>query len=173
MAIVRASISETWERYSALAFVGWQKCASLNEGIRITISDVGPYTRGLGRQLQVDTPKGKGSEAAGMVLNFTFMNWSPPCQAIDQKPICIRSIAIHEFGHAIGFSHEQNRPDTPGECLQPPQGPNGDKLLTPYDKESVMNYCFNIYNKDLVLSKLDISAVRQVYGAEDDKLVQR
>lgn len=170
MDLVRQSISETWEKYSAISFVGWGKCAKLNEGIRITITDTGPYTRGLGKQLQTDGLKGKGNEPGGMVLNFTFANWSPVCKDIAMKSVCIRSIAIHEFGHAIGFSHEHNRPDTPGECTIPPQGGNGDTLLTPYDKESVMNYCFNIYNKDLILSKLDVSAVRQVYGSEDDKV---
>ena len=170
MALVKKSVEETWERYSGLRFAGWKKCAPLNEGIRITIQDTGPHTRGLGRQLQVDGAKGKGQEPSGMVLNFTFSNWGQSlCQAPSMRNFCIRSIAIHEFGHAIGFAHEHNRPDTPGECTQKPQGGDGDRMLTPYDRESVMNYCFNIYNKDLVLSKLDISAVRQVYGSDDDK----
>lgn len=169
MKLVQDAVTESWEKYSALTFVGWGKCAAVNAGIRITISDEGPYTRGLGKNLQT----GKGTQSGGMVLNFVFNNWSPSCQAAAMRTMCIRSIAMHEFGHAIGFAHEQNRPDKPGECLKPSQGQDGDKLLTPYDKESIMNYCFDIYQTGIGLSKLDVSAVRQIYGSEDDKLAMK
>jgi hypothetical protein len=76
---------------------------------------------------------------------------------------CIRSIAVHEFGHAIGFAHEQNRNDTPGECAEKPQGPNGDVMLTPWDLHSVMNYCNPVYNNNGVLSDDDIISVNKIY----------
>jgi hypothetical protein len=155
MDIVRQEVADTWEKVSQLRFLGWQQCAQNNRGIRILIDDSGPHTQGLGQALN--------GQRNGMVLNFTFANWSPSCQST--RDFCIKAIAGHEFGHAIGFAHEQNRPDVPGECREPKQGPNGDTLLTPYDPHSIMNYCNAKYNNNGQLSSLDINAVQQLYGS--------
>lgn len=154
MELVRSSIAESWEAASALSFTGWQKCAAENAGIRILIEDSGPHTKGLGRYL--DGVKN------GMVLNFTYDRWSPDCK--QSHDFCVRAIAIHEFGHAIGFAHEQNRPDAPGECRKLRQGNDGTVLLTPYDPHSVMNYCNSDYNNNGKLSQYDAEAVRNIYG---------
>jgi hypothetical protein len=153
-ALVRRAISETWGRYSSLTFTGWGSCGIASRGIRIRIDDSGPHTKGLGNMLD--------GVRDGMVLNFTYDHWSPSCKTM--RTICNKSIAVHEFGHALGFAHEQNRPDTPGECTELPQGQSGNIMLTPWDLSSVMNYCNPVYNNAGNLSAWDTTALQVVYG---------
>ncbi len=151
---VKDAVENSWPKFAALEFRGWTKFAVVNDGIRITVKDEGPHTTKLGKALN-----GKRN---GMVLNFTFQNWNSGCKS---KENCIRAIAIHEFGHAIGFAHEQTRPDTPGECsrTQKPEPSVGAKPLTPYDPSSVMNYCDNMYADGGNLSKCDKISVQNAY----------
>lgn len=155
------AVNDTWSKNSRLRFVGWNACAySSVRDIRIRISDEGPYTLGLGTRLS-------GVES-GMVLNFTYNLWGLACGESDAtRQRCSRAIAVHEFGHALGFAHEQNRPDTPLSCTKPPQGTYGDTLIGPWDAESIMNYC----NENVLeisntrnLSHGDVQMVQAYYG---------
>lgn len=165
--LVESSVKQSWESHAAIRFIGWALCQKDTPGIRITVSDEGPHVAHLGRALD--------GVARGMVLNFSFQNWKPAIwcsESEENKTVCIKSIAVHEFGHALGLAHEQNRTDqdalnhrVPGECMEKPQGPNGSKVLTPWDARSVMNYCNPIYRENgFVLSKYDISSIQQMYG---------
>ena len=152
---VRQAVTDTWERHSQLRFVGWDAADSNSRGIRIRISDEGPHCKRLGGYLN--------GMVDGMVLNFNFQNWCPDCGA--DREGSIKKIAAHEFGHAIGFAHEQNRDDAPDWCQRERQGSNGDWYITIYDPQSIMNYCNPDWNNNGLLSDMDKLAVQTLYGA--------
>ncbi|MDW9354136.1 ATPase [Sinorhizobium meliloti] len=154
---VRSAIEENWQRYSALTFPGWGKCSDhFTKGIRIRISDERPRTIKLGRLVS--------GRRNGMILNFNFQRWGRDCS--QHQEFCLRALAVHEFGHALGFTHEQNRSDAPDECRGEATGAVGDYNVTRYDPSSVMNYCRSIWNGNGNLSALDIQAVQTVYGRQ-------
>jgi Astacin (Peptidase family M12A) len=170
-------------------FTGWQKCPLAFSGIRITVIDIAVSPR---------APLGfEGKAKIGkMLLNFTMNTPVTPSSdptrtlslrkrcaekgvGIDQ---CIASSVVHEFGHVLGLSHEQNRPDDLSSVLCHRNDPEtirfpedgisqflyyhlwGNTYFTPYVPNSVMNYCRIPYYGNTNLSNMDKVAVKVYYG---------
>lgn len=162
---VQDAIARSWQANSQLAFSGWGQCPKHGPtatGIRIGSpprSGDGPSTAGLGRIVS-----GKRN---GVKLEFAYRAWSPRCAATaTARESCIRANAVHEFGHALGFAHEHLRPDTPDWCREAAGGSPGDRILTPWDPDSIMNYCnYDRMREGGRLSAGDIASVQQIYGS--------
>ena len=160
---IKEAVEETWQKHCGLTFIDWCQCDNNLYNIRVLIKNddtTRPYARALGSL--------NDGLKNGIVLNKQWV--SIGCGDLMHKDEdCFKAVAIHEFGHAIGFSHEHANPNC---CRRGDMGgtdvidPRSDDWIVNEvcDESSVMSYCNPKYSNHGSLSPNDISMIQRIYG---------
>lgn len=166
---VKQAVTSTWDANSDVTFVDWTTCPAYDFdnpylGIRLAIVSGQPITRQAGEA---------GIRwRSNVQLNLDFQSWSPNCYLSRPLETCVKTVAVHEFGHLLAFAHEQDRPDLPQECKDQglSTGWTDGVVFGPWDANSVMNYCNPVWMGLGELSSIDISMVQKYYGKPGSKI---
>ena len=129
----KEAITNTWDANSDVTFVDWTRCPATSYlGLRLlgTFDDPAnkrfgsaetrqPGELGMGWasdvKLKMYWDPAYGDQCMQMDDSEKCLKWLH-CFNYDDLETCVKTVAVHEFGHALAFAHEQDRPESPEWC---------------------------------------------------------
>ncbi len=161
-AFIQQRIKFTWETVAHVQAT-WIECPSnqpqpVGSYVRVNLNTSPDYTRGVTLAYGAAAATTQSAPSWTMEIGMP-VNWNSNFPNIQRAGY----VVAHEFGHVLGFDHENDRGDAPARCAgNHTDWDNGHGTqLTTYDPNSIMNYCGP--NRD-ILSTNDIAGSRLAYG---------
>jgi hypothetical protein len=120
VAHVRSALASSWESVSAVRFTGFESCARLSPAelagtVRLWLNPgasneaiVGVAVRGAQHGVSI-MPWGN---TFNRCIGYVWQHFR-----VEYRFDCVEQYAVHEFGHAIGFLHEDTQPLSTDACL--------------------------------------------------------
>lgn len=168
----RQAVEGAWGRFGRIAFYGWdgndpvnnpRSCAAGEAGLHVLICENTTLANGA---ISIDarcaqSGASQSNNPATSISGYPGLNGTK--NGIRMNPAHPPSVWVHEFGHALGYYHEEEIPGAAGKC-QEQSWPNANPIqYGAYDSTSIMSYC-NPPTTAPFLSPNDIAAVQRSYG---------
>ena len=177
MCFVQPAAEDAWAREKVLdAAAAWEAVAKVEFDIRATCE--GAPATGPDRRIPIRIAHDPALFAASshlgvnllrggeITLNADYLVTNRICgrRGTVGREGCFYADALHELGHALGFSHDHVSPRAP-DCVARTQAPEAEvEDETYYDERSIMNYC-NAERWRGQLSPADVCSIQAAYGA--------